>query len=139
MSARLASSLLVVALVGCTTTPVQPGKELSVPAERVFVPNLLTPEVDRTARIVVTRDKGVRGSACAYLLFLDNTKVLAIRSSESATLHVTPGAHFLRLETTGGLCGSSATSQNVVIEAGQRQVYRAIQPAAGEAHLSRSE
>jgi hypothetical protein len=139
MKKRVACLALLGTLIGCTTTAVEPGREHPIPAERVFLPNLLAPSAERSAQIVVTRDQGVKGSACAYLLFLDNAKVVSIRSSESATLHVTPGGHFLRLETTGGFCGSSATSQNVVIGAGERQAYRAIQPASGEAHLSRSE
>lgn len=139
MKNRVTCCVLLAMLTGCTTSAVEAGRERAIPPERVFVPDALKPSAERPAQIVVTRDQGVKGSACAYLIYLDNTKVMSIRSSESATLHVTPGAHFLRLETTGGLCGSSATSQNIVIGSGERQAYRAIQPASGEAHLSRAE
>jgi len=139
MLLRMGCAALLAALAGCTTTAVQGGREQSIPPDRVFDASLLTASAERSARIVVTRDKGLRGSACSYLIFFDNVKLFALRPSETATLHVTPGAHFLRLETTGGLCGLSATSQNVVIAADERQVYRAIQPGVGEAYLSRSE
>lgn len=139
MLGRLTCVAMLIALTGCSTTPVDPGSARAVPPERVLSPTLLSPDVNRTAQIVVSRDQGMRGSACSYIISFDNVKVLALRSSETATLHVAPGAHFLRLETTGGLCGRTVMSQNVFIAAGERQVYRAIQPGAGEAHLSRVE
>jgi len=139
MIGRLSWAAMVIVLAGCSTTPVDPGSARAVPPERVLNPTLLSPDSERTAQIVVSRDQGMRGSACSYIISLDNVKVMALRSSESATLHVTPGSHFLRLETTSGLCGSTVMSQNTFVAAGERQVYRAIQPSAGEAHLSRVE
>jgi len=130
---------MIAAVAGCSTTPLEPSSARAVPEERIYKADLLSPSTDRTAKIVVNRDQGIKGSACSYVISLDKMKVVAIRTSESFTMHVTPGSHFLTLETTGGLCGSTTGSQNILIAAGEKQVYRAIQPSAGEAHLARVE
>lgn len=139
MLGRLFCFCVAAGLLGCSTTPQDPGLARAVPAERVYSADLLVPSSERSAQIVVIRDQGIKGSACSYVISVDKVKVVALRTSESSAVHVAPGSHFLTLETTGGLCGSTNMSQNVVIASGERQVYRAIQPSAGEAHLSRIE
>ncbi len=139
MLGRLFCFCVAAAIAGCSSTPQEQGRARVVPDERVYSADLLTPSAERTAQIVVIRDQGFKGSACSYIISLDKAKVVALRSSESSIMHVSPGPHFLTLETTGGFCGSSIMSQNVYIATGEKQVYRAIQPGVGEAHLTRIE
>lgn len=137
-NAVLAVSIIVAAsLAGCSTAPVAPGKALSVPADRIYSPSYLQPAADRTASIVIARDKGFSGSGCSHDIFLNNEKILAIRQAETVTLHVAPGAYFLKLETGGGLCPNISTSQNLTLAADERQDYRVLLPSDGSLRLTR--
>ncbi|MBA0293900.1 hypothetical protein D7Y47_07015 [Stenotrophomonas maltophilia] len=92
---------------------------------------------DRTASIYIARDKGYFGSGCSHDILLNNHKVLALRQGEAATLHVIPGAYFLKLETGGGLCPNVSTSQNLSLENGESQSYRVLLPSDGSLRLTR--
>lgn len=131
------SIALAAAIAGCSTAPVAPGKALAVPAERVYSAAYLEASSERTATIVIARDKGFSGSGCSHDIFLNNEKILAIRQAETATLHVAPGAYFLKLETGGGLCPNISTSQNLTLAAGERQDYRVLIPSDGSLRLTR--
>lgn len=131
------SIALFAALAGCSTAPVAPGNALAVPAERVYNPTYIQPSQDRTASILIARDKGFSGSGCSHDIFLNNEKVLAIRQAEMVTLYVAPGAYFLKLETGGGLCPNISTSQNLTLAAGERQDYRVLLPSDGSLRLTR--
>lgn len=127
----------VAVLTGCSTVPVPEGAAKAVPAERVYQATYLTASADRSAQIYVTRDKGYSGSGCSHDISLNNEKILSIRQSEAATLHVAPGSYFLKLETGGGLCPNISTSQNLTVAAGDRQVYRILIPSDGNLRLTR--
>ncbi|WP_454899108.1 hypothetical protein [Stenotrophomonas maltophilia] len=127
----------VSALAGCSTVPVPEGTAKMVPAERVYQTSYLTASADRSAQIYLTRDKGFSGSGCSHDISLNNEKILSIRQSEAATLHVAPGSYFLKLETGGGLCPNISTSQNLTVGAGDRQVYRILLPSDGSLRLTR--
>ncbi len=133
----MALSALLVA--GCSTVPVTTDKALPVPADRVYQPEYLQASADRSSTVVVLRDKGFSGSGCSHDISVNNIKVLSIRQAEGATLHLAPGAYFLKLETGGGLCPNISTSQNLVLAAGERQVYRVLLPSDGNLRLTRQE
>ncbi|UXB37701.1 DUF2846 domain-containing protein [Stenotrophomonas maltophilia] len=129
--------LAAAVLAGCSTVPVPEGAARAVPAERVYKADYLSASADRSAQIYVTRDKGYSGSGCSHDISLNNEKILSIRQSEAATLHVAPGSYFLKLETGGGLCPNISTSQNLTVAAGDRQVYRILLPSDGNLRLTR--
>lgn len=129
--------IVSVALVGCSTAPVAPGMALTVPADRIYSAAYLQPSAERTASIVIARDKGFSGSGCSHDIFLNNEKILAIRHAEAVTLHVAPGAYFLKLATGGGLCPNISTSQNLTLATGERQDYRVLLPSDGSLRLTR--
>lgn len=135
----LAATLAAAALTGCSTAPVSPGQARSVPADRVYLPVYLQASPDRSATVYIARDKGFSGSGCSHDIFVDKEKVLSIRQAESAELHMPPGAHFIKLETGGGLCPNVSTSQNVTLEAGDRQEYRILLPSDGSLRLTREQ
>ncbi|WP_286075712.1 hypothetical protein [Stenotrophomonas sp. 59] len=70
---------------------------------------------------------------------LNNEKVMDIRQSEAATLYVSPGSYFVKLDTGGGACPNISTSQNLTINAGERQVYRILLPSDGSLRLTREQ
>lgn len=135
----LAALIAAALLAGCSTVPVSDGQGRAVPADRIYAPEYLQPTQDRTATIYVARDKGFFGSGCSHDILLNNQKVLALRQGETATLHVPPGAYFLKLETGGGLCSNISTSQNLTLGQGERQAYRVLLPSDGNLRLTREE
>ena len=130
---------LVAFLAGCSTVPVADGQAKAVPADRIYAPEYLQPAQDRTATIYVARDRGYYGSGCSHDILLNNHKILALRQGEAATLHVLPGAYFLKLETGGGLCANISTSQNLTLGQGDRQAYRVLLPSDGNLRLTREQ
>ncbi|GAB2314453.1 hypothetical protein [Stenotrophomonas geniculata] len=133
------SPLLAVALAGCSTVPVTDTTAKAVPAERIYEQSYLLPSPDRTATIFVARDKGMLGSGCSHDISLNNVKIMSLRQSEAATLHVVPGSYFLKLSTGGGLCANISTSQNLTLSAGERQSYRVTTPSDFNLRLTREE
>lgn len=137
------SALLVMAvavlLAGCSTVPVTEGEAKAVPADRVYAADYLQESGDRSATIYIARDKGFSGSGCSHDISLNNEKVLALRQGEAATLHVAPGAYFLKLETGGGLCPNVSTSQNLTLSQGEKQRYRVLLPSDGSLRLTREQ
>jgi hypothetical protein len=134
-------ALLVAAavLAGCSTAPVKDGQARAVPADRIYMPDFLKASQERSATVDIARDKGFSGSGCTHDIFVNNQKVLAIRQAETATIHLAPGAYFIKLETGGGLCPNIATSQNLTLADGERQAYRILIPSDGNLRLSREQ
>lgn len=126
-------------LVACSTTPVTSGAATAIPPERVYAPEYLQERAGADARVTFLRDKGFSGSGCSHDVYVNNTKVLAIRQGEGATLPLPAGAYFFRLETGGGLCPNIATSQNTTLTPGEKQVYRILLPSDGGLRLTRVE
>lgn len=133
----VASSMIM--LTACSTVPVTEGQAKPIPAERVYATQYFQNSAERSASIYISRDKGYSGSGCSHDIYLNNEKVMAIRQAEAATLHVAPGAYFLKLETGGGLCPNISTSQNMTLSAGERQVYRVLIPSDGNLRLTRDQ
>lgn len=134
---RLLAYACAVLLAGCSTVPVADGQGKAVPTDRIYASEYLQASPDRTASIYIARDKGYFGSGCSHDILLNNHKVLALRQGEAATLHVIPGAYFLKLETGGGLCPNVSTSQNLSLENGESQSYRVLLPSDGSLRLTR--
>lgn len=137
--AALAIAVALLSLTACSTVPVTESQARPVPPERVYLPQYFQVSAERSATIYISRDKGYYGSGCSHDIYLNKEKVMAIRHSEAATLHVAPGAYFLKLETGGGLCPNISTSQNLTLGAGERQEYRILIPSDGNLRLTRDQ
>lgn len=122
---------------GCSSTPVTPGTAKAVSASRVYDASYFNRSAERSATIKVTRDKGFAGGGCSFDILIDDQKVVALKPSESASMHVVPGSYFLKLEAGGGLCQNLSTFQNVTIAAGDELVYRILWPAGGRPTMER--
>lgn len=133
----LVASLLI---ASCSTTPVSQQTAPQVPANRIYASSYLGQATDPAdATVMFLRDAGLLGAGCSHDMFVDNTKVFAIRHGEQITIHLPAGQHFFRLETGGGLCPNIAASQETTIGAGQREVFRILLPSDGNLRLTRIE
>jgi hypothetical protein len=127
----VASLLCLLAVGGCATTPVSPARASRVPPERLFA--FQDPAPDRTATIVVTRDRGMLGSGCYSSFFLNSVHAARFDVGETATFHVPPGETLLRngVDLEGrALCGfrgkDSWTQRETILRAGETKLLSAL-------------
>lgn len=93
--------------VGCATAPVPSSDAEPVPKERIRAPDFLNPAEGR-ALLVVTRDTGLRASACTVGLYVDGTLVAELRKSEQARLFVEEGEHLIGASSRTMTCFAKA-------------------------------
>ena len=124
-------------MAGCSTVAIPGGESHSPPAARVHSQDDLNPSSKRTASIFVARDKGMFGSGCSFIISLDGRRVVSLRQSEAVSLYVTAGTHFIKAESTGGICGSASVSQTLTISDGDRQEFRLMVSTNGAPSLTR--
>ena len=140
MKLTAASFTLLLALTGCSTTPVTSQSALPIVMDRVYQPTYMGPaSLGSDATVVFQRDAGFSGAGCSHDMYIDNVKVFAIRHGEQITIHLPAGQHYFRLETGGGLCPNIAASQETTLAAGSREVFRILLPSDGSLRLTRVE
>jgi hypothetical protein len=96
-------AIVAASSVACATAPVPSSEAKPVPEERVRVPDFLNPEPGR-ALLVVTRDKGLRASACTMGVHVDGTLVVDLRPGEQARLYVDEGDHLIGASSSTSVC-----------------------------------
>jgi hypothetical protein len=143
-SAPALMSAVVVLLSGCATTPVSPSRAGRVPADRLLAFQERT--ADRTATIVVTRDRGMLGSGCYSSFFLNGVHAGRFDVGETATFHVPPGETLLRngVDLEGrALCGFGAkdfwTQRETILRAGETKYFRLSLDASGKPDIQRAD
>lgn len=99
------------ALTACATTPISPQQGTPVPAQRLYGFQQQTPS---TAHIVVTRDAGLRGSACMHTLYVDGVRAAEFDPGEVATFYVSPGSHIFGVAASSALCSDGLKEIQVV-------------------------
>lgn len=114
--------LCALLLSGCATTPITARYADDVPASR-HVQAAALQERPNTGRLIVTRDGGFMGSACAYVLYLDGTPVARVRGGERVLLYVEPGAHILSTHASG-ICGGGTAEVETTVQMHQAKRYR---------------
>ena len=122
MRTILACVLVLLTLSACATTPITARYADDVPASRLMQEAPLQ-ERPNTGRLIVTRDGGFMGSACAYVLYLDGTPVARVRGGERILLYVDPGAHILSTHASG-ICGGGIAEVETTVQINQAKRYR---------------
>jgi len=135
----LMGALVVALLAGCSTSPVTEQTAKTIPADRVYQPEMVATSANaqEAATVVFLRDAGVFGSGCSHDMFVNNVKVFSIRQGEFIRLSLTAGSYFFRLETGGGICPNIATSENTELKPGGHEAYRILLPSDGNLRLTR--
>jgi hypothetical protein len=129
MRSILVAAAAVLAL-GCATAPVPSSDATPVPAERIRAPDFLRSEAGR-ALLVVTRDKGLRASACTIGVHIDGTLVVDLRPGEQARLFVDEGAHLVGAKSTTSVCITEADQIQVDVTRAKPVLLR-ISAGSGE-------
>ncbi|QJP08373.1 hypothetical protein [Pseudomonas multiresinivorans] len=129
----IALGLAISALVGCSTSAVDPAKADRVPAESLYA--FQKPSNANDARIIFTRDSGLNGYACDYTLFINGTKAASVGLSETATFYVTPGPAIIGFEPTS-ICSGTLQELSVELKPGYAYQFRGFRNASGDPGIS---
>lgn len=89
----ITTAATVIALSGCTITPVSPKKAAPVPDSRVFAYS--NPSEQRKAAVQITSDasNALFMASQTYIIRIDGRKVVEMAPSETVRVWVTPGDH----------------------------------------------
>src|SRR5262245_25469150 len=109
------------ALSGCTTVPV--ASTTATPATAIIDTGVMTPRPG-TAVVVITRDKGMKGSACMFDVYLDGGRIASLKVAEQLTFYPAPGTHIIGVQAQQQLCGGGVSQIEATLAADQRKLYR---------------
>ncbi|WP_122415960.1 hypothetical protein [Pseudomonas viridiflava] len=121
---RILLTAAAVLLVGCSSTPVEPGSAKHAPADRVYAYQAAVPG---GATLVVSRDNGFWASGgCMTTVLIDGKKVARINTGEVVKFQVKPGRHIV------GIAGDDEGNGLCAMQIGQPVKETASEVAAGE-------
>jgi hypothetical protein len=139
---KILTAMALIALAGCSTSPVTEQTAKRIPSERIYQASMVdgnsTVNSD-VANVTFLRDSGFYGSGCSHDVFVNNVKAFSIRQGEFIRLTLPPGSYFFRLETGSGICPDIATSQSSDLKPGAAEAYRILLPSDGSLRLTRTQ
>lgn len=115
----VATSIVIALLSGCATQPTATNSAQLVPAKQIINSDIVKP-ANGAGEVVVKRDSGFRGSACAIRIHSDGQPVADLWSGEKIVFYVPEGEHIISASTCGG--GMVETQANV--KAAKPSIYR---------------
>ncbi len=131
------STLVIVAAAlltaGCATSPIGSGEAQAGHA----ISNEWQSPAPNTGKLIVTRESGFMGAACAQRIYVDGTPIADLRSSQSVTVYLPAGEHVTGVKSTG-LCGGGSASAQLVMSAGATKVFRVASGQAGDIKIEPS-
>ncbi|WP_152249028.1 hypothetical protein [Xanthomonas maliensis] len=131
---KLATILSVAMIVGCATKPVSDSAAKAAPAERLFAHQ--TP-IEGGGILVVTRDAGFQGSACAVSVLINGAEAARLEAGERAAFQLPAGEAILGVQPFGrGLCGAGSDRMRretgLMMKSGDTRKYRTGIGSSGE-------
>jgi len=137
---KVLAMVVLVFIAACSTAPITEEEGRPVPADRIYALQLVAVDANPLkARVSFFRDSGFVGAGCTHDIYVNNVKAFAIKQGEYIHVSLDPGPYFFRLETGAGLCPDISTSQETIINAGEKRVYRILLPSDGSLRLTRIE
>ena len=118
------NALLLLSMASCSTTPVSTKDSKLIGESQILEDGkkLLTPSKN-TGEIIVKRDSGIFGGACATLIYIDGKSVAEIDTSEKAIFYLPEGEHFIGAEPSG-ICVGGLAEVIANVKAGSTLVFR---------------
>ena len=118
---KIALALLSVALLAsCATTAIPTDQ--ARPTSDVLDTTMTTPR-DKAAKLIVKRDEGFVGGACAIRTFVNGKPLANLRQGEVVVAYLEPGEYILRAASTG-ICGGGDAESPLVLKLGEVRTYR---------------
>lgn len=124
MRKALVSLVSMLAVVGCSTTPISTDEAVHVPSDRVTEAGkkLLAP-TPTSGRVVVKRDSGMLGSACSTRIYVDGEPVADIDTAEKIVLHLAEGEHIISAQPND-ICSGAMTEVRAPVRKGASSAFR---------------
>lgn len=89
MYRKIFTTILFLSVSACATSPVQFDESKPVPKDRTYSAyDKYSLDNEKTAKVIVVRDRGTLGAAGSASLFLNGEIVARLRTSESIVLYV---------------------------------------------------
>ena len=85
---------ILVMMMGCATSPI-PTKDALLISGDQLLSNKYSEKFENSGEVIVKRDSGVMGSACAIKIFVDGEIIAELDTEEKVVLHLSPGEHIL--------------------------------------------
>jgi len=134
---RLLAIVMALSLAACATTPIAIDQALSVPSSRILAPQLLAP-AQYTGSLIIKRDGGFMGSACAIRVFVGALPVADLAPSEKVEIYVPLGEHVVAATSVSSFCGGGVSEAAVVISPERQRFLRIASGQSGDIHLQPS-
>ena len=122
--------------LGCATSPVR--TDLAKPAvpSNVQKPTLLQ-NVDGSVMVVIKRDSGFTGGACAKQVYLQGEPIAKLWPGEKVTIYLQPGTYVLSAGPDG-ICGGKLAEVEMRLVPGDPPTYRISTGANFDEAISRT-
>lgn len=129
----------VLMISACATIPISSERANIVPPERIFNHEILSSDEQRNIKVVLTRDKGLVGSA-VYMLFKINGKDIAkFRPGETLTIFLENGDYLFGVIPSPNLFGTHTLEEtDASIKANRSNNFRILTSADMVAKIKRS-
>ena len=134
---RIATVLIALSLTACATSPVAIDQASLVPSSRVLAPQFLA-QAQYTGSLVIKRDGGFMGSACAIRVFLGAVPVADLAPSEKVELFVPLGEHVVAAISSSSFCGGGVSEAAVVITPERQRILRIASGQSGDIKIQPS-
>lgn len=111
------TALALAFLSACATTPQSSETAKAVPPERVYAKQLTEAKTGKGI-LIITRDVGMMGMACAAKIYIEGERIADLRIGERIMLYLDPGEYIVGVSQQGGICGGGTdqTEAKVTLE-----------------------
>ena len=109
---KILAALPLLLLSGCTTQPIVTNLARSIPAGQV-IDSSFQVKNQNACSVKIRRDAGLHGSMCSLRVFIDETPVADLNTSEEFLFFVAPGNHTLSARLNG-ICGGGVAKLLII-------------------------
>lgn len=109
-------------LGGCASQPISTAASTPVPKARILN-NELVQQAPNTGEVIVKRDEGFTGSACAKRVFANAKPVADLRTGEKVMIYLPEGDHIISAMPNSP-CGGGLIETKVSVKVGGSYAYR---------------
>ena len=134
---HFSAMLIALCFTACATSPVAVNEASAVPSSRILAPQLLA-QAQYTGSLIIKRDGGFMGSACAVRVFVGALPVADLAPSEKVEIFVPLGEHVVAATSTSSFCGGGVAEAAVVITPERQRILRIASGQSGDIHLQPS-
>jgi hypothetical protein len=132
----LIGAVAVMLLAGCSTSQISVREASAVPSDELYA--FQSKSANTSSRITVVRDRGVLGSGCDVIFYIEGRKAAKLGSGERASFYFEPGAVNLGIGLAdSGLCtGVAIKTISANLKPGRESQFRISNDVSGGLFLA---